>query len=134
MNLHAFARRAALALVLLGGMFWIAPSAFAGVHVGVGVGVYGPGYAVGINSGCWRCGYYGYAAPPAYYPAPAYPAPVYYLPAYRYYPAPVYYGPAWYGYRYYAPRYPRYGRRGGYYYGRGHGYGSRGGYHHHGRR
>lgn len=140
MNLNGTIRGAILALALLAGSFWIAPSALARVHVGVGIGLYGPGYAVGINSGCWRCGYgyYGYVAPPVYYPAPAYPAPVYYGPTY--YPAPIYYRPAYYtvpgyyGYGYYAPRPYRSGRHGHYYRGRG-GYHGRGaGYHHRGHR
>ena len=66
-----------------------APSAFARVHVGVGISV--PGISIGVGN-CWRCGYY---APPVsyapYYP-PAYAAPVYYPAPVYYAPRPVYYG------------------------------------------
>lgn len=97
-----FIRRAGFAIALLVASFVIVPSAFARVHVGVGISV--PGLSIGVGN-CWRCGY-GYVAPPP---------PVYYQPAYAapaYYPAPVYYAPrpVYYGYSYYgAP----------YYYGRG---------------
>ncbi|MGH8156462.1 MAG: hypothetical protein ACREP0_14785, partial [Rhodanobacteraceae bacterium] len=103
MKLRGFARGAALTAAVLAASFWIVPSAFARVHVGIGIGVYGPGYAIGINNGCWGCGYaYGYAGPPVYYAPAYYPAPVYYPPVY-YAPGPVYYG-----YGYYAPRYRGY--------------------------
>ena len=115
MNIRRFAGRAGLAVALLAASFLIVPSAFARVHVGVGISV--PGVAIGVGN-CWRCGYY----PP--------PPPVYYQPAYvaapAYYPAPVYYTPrpVYYGYGY-APYYPRHR------YYRGHDRGHRA-YHHRG--
>jgi hypothetical protein len=121
MDIHGFVRRAGLVVAVLAASFSIVPSAFARVHVGVGISV--PGVVVGVGN-CWNCGYY----PP--------PPPVYYQPAYAgpaYYPAPVYYTPrpVYYGYGY-APYYPRH------YYYRGYhrGYPShyRRGYHHHGHR
>ena len=120
MNIRAFVRRAGLAAAVLAASFLIVPSAFARVHVGIGISV--PGVAIGVGN-CWNCGY-AYAPPPPVYYAPAYypaPAPVYYAP-----PRPVYYG-----YGYYAPYYPRhYYYRG---YDRGHwSHPYHGGYYHHG--
>ena len=123
MNIRGFARRAGLVVAVLAASLLIVPSAFARVHVGIGISV--PGVAIGVGN-CWRCGYY----PP--------PPPVYYQPAYvgpAYYPAPVYYPqPVYYGYGY-APYYPRHDYYRGYYRGhdRGHwSHGDRGGYYHHG--
>jgi len=123
MNIRGFVRRAGLVAAVLAASFLIMPSAFARVHVGVGISF--PGVAIGVGN-CWNCGY-AYAPPPPVYYAPAY-APAYYPP-----PPPVYYAqPAYYGYGYYAP-YPRhYYYRG---YDRGHGHWSHpshGGYYHHG--
>ena len=120
MNIRGFARRAGLVVAVLAASFLIVPSAFARVHVGVGISV--PGIAIGVGN-CWRCGY----PPPVYY-QPAYYQPVYAGPAY--YPAPVYYQPqpVYYGYGY-APYYPRHR----YYRGYDRGYHHyRGGYYHHG--
>lgn len=90
MNIRGFVRRAGLVAAVLAASFWIVPSAFARVHVGIGISV--PGVAIGVGN-CWRCGYY--PPPPVYY-EPAYAGPVYYpAPAPVYYPQPVYYG---YGY------------------------------------
>ena len=119
MNIRAFVRRAGLAAAVLAASFLIVPSAFARVHVGIGISV--PGVAIGVGN-CWNCGY-AYAPPPPVYYAPAYYpalAPVYYAP-----PRPVYYG-----YGYYAPYYPRhYYYRG---YDRGHwSHPYHGGYYHH---
>lgn len=95
MNIRGFVGRAGLVAAVFAASFWIVPSAFARVHVGIGISV--PGVAVGVGN-CWRCGYY----PP--------PPPVYYQPAYvgpAYYPAPAYYAPqpVYYGYGYYQPYY-----------------------------
>lgn len=119
MNIRGFVRRAGLVAAVLAASFFIVPSAFARVHVGVGISV--PGVAIGVGN-CWNCGY-AYAPPPSVYYQPAYAGPAYY-PAPVYYPQPVYYG---YGY---APYYPRhYYYRGGYDRGyRSHHY--RGYYHH----
>lgn len=119
MNIRGFVRRAGLVAAVLAASFFIVPSAFARVHVGVGISV--PGVAIGVGN-CWNCGY-AYAPPPPVYYQPAYAGPAYY-PAPVYYPQPVYYG---YGY---APYYPRhYYYRGGYDRGyRSHHY--RGYYHH----
>lgn len=121
MNMRGFLRRAVLAVGLLAAAFFVVPSAFAGSHVSVGIGIAAPGFGVSVGN-CWRCGYW--APPPPVYYAPAYPSPVYY-PA-----PPVYYvpRPAYYGYGYYAPRYHHY--RGGYYHDRGWHH-RRGGYYHH---
>lgn len=122
MSIRRFAGRAGLVAALLAASFLVVPSAFARVHVGVGISV--PGISVGVGN-CWNCGYYP-------------PPPVYYQPAYVaapvYYPAPVYYTPrpVYYGYGY-VPYYPRHG----YYHGYHRGYRSyhhRGGYYHHGHR
>jgi len=120
MNFRGFVRGAGWVAAVLAASFLIVPSAFARVHVGVGISV--PGVAIGVGN-CWNCGY-AYAPPPPVYYEPAYAGPAYY-PAPVYYPQPVYYG---YGY---APYYPRH------YYYRGYdrGYRShhyRGGYYHHG--
>lgn len=95
----------------------LAPSAFAGVSVGislpglsVGVGPHHHAY-VGIGGGYYAPSYYGYYAP----------APVIYDD--YYYSAPVYVG----GY-YYAPRHYYHGYHGGYYHGYHHGYQHHGGY------
>lgn len=122
MNIRGFVRRTGLVAAILAASFLIVPSAFARVHVGVGISL--PGVAIGVGN-CWNCGY-AYAPPPPVYYGPAYAGPAYY-PAPVYYPQPVYYG---YGY---APYYPRH------YYYRGYdrGYRShhyRGGYYHHGHR
>ncbi|HJR11764.1 MAG TPA: hypothetical protein VJ823_10185 [Rhodanobacteraceae bacterium] len=97
MNIRGFVRRAGLVAAVLAASFLIVPSAFARVHVGIGISV--PGVAIGVGN-CWSCGYV--------------PAPVYYQPVYAppvYYPAPVYYTPqpVYYGYDYgyYQPYYPR---------------------------
>lgn len=96
MNIHGLVRRAGLVAAVLAASFLIMPSAFARVHVGIGISV--PGVAVGVGN-CWNCGYV-YAPPPPVYYAPAY-APAYY-PA----PPPVYYTqPVYYGYDYYEPYY-----------------------------
>ena len=117
MNIRGFVRRAGLAVAVLAASFLIIPSAFARVHVGIGISV--PGVAIGVGN-CWRCGY---PPPVAYYP-PVYAAPAYYPP-----PPPVYYAPqpVYYGYGYYAPYYPRHYYRG---YDRGHWHHDRGGYYH----
>jgi hypothetical protein len=121
MNILRFVRRAGLVAAVLAASCFIVPSAFARVHVGVGISL--PGIAIGVGN-CGRCGYV--AAPPVYY-APAYPAPAYYYPAPTYYaPAPVYYG---YSYGYYAPYYPRHYYYRGYY--RRHPSHYRSGYYHH---
>lgn len=121
MKVRRFARRLPVLLAVAVAALWFAPSAFAGVHVGVGISV--PGVSV---STCWRCGYWGSGV--VYYP----PAPVYYAPRPVYYaPAPVYYAPrpVYYGYaphvRYHHRYYRGYrhhgGHRGrGHYYHRGH--------------
>lgn len=103
MNIRGFVRRAGLVAALLAASFLIVPSAFARVHVGIGISV--PGVAIGVGN-CWRCGYYP-PPPPAYYYQPAY-----YQPAY--YPAPAYYAPqpVYYGYGYYQPYYRYHGWHG----------------------
>lgn len=111
MNIRGFVSRAGLVAAVLAASFFIVPSAFARVHVGIGISV--PGVAIGVGN-CWRCGYY--PPPPPVYYQPAYAAPVYY-------PAPAYYTPqpVYYGYGYYQPyyRYHRWHRhwrdRDGYY-------------------
>lgn len=125
MRLRRFARRFGIAVAVLAASFVIVPSAFARVHVGVGISV--PGVSIGVGN-CWNCGY---VPAPVYYPAYGYAAPAYY-PAPVYYPAPAYYAPrpAYYG-GYYGPRYPRYYRG----HDRGHwSHHDRGGYYHHGHR
>ena len=79
MSIRGLVRRAGLAAAVFAASFLIIPSAFARVHVGLGISV--PGVAIGVGN-CWRCGY---PPPPVYY-QPAYVAPAYY-------PAPVYYAP-----------------------------------------
>ena len=92
MNIRGFVRRAGLVAAVLAASFLIVPSAFARVHVGIGISV--PGVAVGVGN-CWSCGYV-YASPP----------PVYYAPAYYPAPPPVYYTqPVYYGDGYYQPYY-----------------------------
>ena len=123
MNIRGFVSRAGLVAAVLAASFFIVPSAFARVHVGIGISV--PGVAIGVGN-CWRCGYY--PPPPAYY-QPGYYQPVYAGPAY--YPAPVYYTPrpVYYGYGY-APYYPRHYRYRDY--DRGHWRHDHDGYYHHG--
>lgn len=112
MNIRGFVRRAGLVAAVLAASFFIVPSAFARVHVGIGISV--PGVAVGVGN-CWRCGY---PPPPVYY-QPAY-APVYYPAPVYYTPRPVYYGDGYY---------PRYYYRG--YYGHRHWRDRDGYYRHH---
>lgn len=124
MNMRTLAQRTALVAAVAVMSLWFAPSAFARVHIGVGIAV--PGVSIGVGN-CWRCGYW--PAPPVYYYGPAYYAPAY--PPVAYYPGPYYApGPVYYGYRYYRPYYghPGYYRRGRYY-GHGHyGHGYHGGH------
>lgn len=104
-----------------------APSAFARVHVGVGISV--PGISIGVGN-CLRCGYYAPPVPYAPYYPPAYAAPVYYPAPVYYAPRPVYYG---YGPGYYAPSYYVAPRRSYYrtrYHHRGWQHGHAGYYHH----
>jgi hypothetical protein len=101
-------RAMAMGLLVAAGLA-LAPAAFAGGHVSVGISV--PGVSIGYGPGY---GYYG----SAYY-APAYYAPAYYAPAY--YPT-AYYSPYYYG-GYYGPSvsfyYDAYGHR--HYYSHSHG-------------
>jgi len=122
MKLRRFARRFGIAVAVLAASFVIVPSAFARVHVGVGISV--PGINIGVGN-CWNCGY---VPAPVYYPAYGYAAPAYY-PAPVYYPAPAYYAPrpVYYG-GYYGPRYYRGHDRGHW------SHHDRGGYYHHGHR
>ncbi|MFT3988083.1 hypothetical protein [Aestuariivirga sp.] len=82
------AAAAIVAVGLVGGA--VDASAKTSVHVGIGLGGWGPGYG---NGWCWRhpgaCGH-----GPGYYPAPGYyaPPPVYYAPPPAYYPPQPVYG------------------------------------------
>lgn len=116
MNFRKRGFRAMVLGLLVAGGLALAPAAFAGGHVSVGVNL--PGVSIGYGG---HSGYVGVYAP-AYYGAAYYPSTYYYDygPAYYstyYAPYPAYYGSYYYygGHRYYrSHHHDRYYGHGGY--------------------